>query len=273
MPTVKITILGTSLEFASDLLLQELCGLEQVSIQWYDVNVHSEMGIKGKQLALQAIELHPGKKITHTTEISDLVNSDIIIVWGLYFPPSKPYMAAYKEFYSGLFKTEIERKFAEEGDTYSPTIIFLENNGSGQIAGNVLGIENPKLRKNIWVLAPINDAMNLNIYFRVDAPPIEVEKITPSSRPKVTSLLEVNGGMLDVDGIVTCVKGLLSDEQSPRDLFLYVGMFPTKEDQERWKIEGNVCLFLPKTDATDEDDKLQPILKKEAAAVKEFLSK
>lgn len=270
MTKFVVTIVGSNLEFASDHFIHELCTLGNVSIILYDVKLSSELGKTGQNLVLQARELHPDKEITHTSDIAVALQGSIIVFWGLYLPKHKTFNTAYQEFFTGKFKTEIDGRFREI-EPYNPTFLFLNNNGSGLIAANIMGKEVPQVKPYTWVLAPVNDALQTKIYFRVDSAPVKLDDIPIASQEKVEKLLEINGGMLDVDGIITCIKGLF-DSRSPRETFLMVGMFPPKNEQDKWKIDGSCCLFMPKTEDFDPTNDMQKIIQNENTAVKKFIA-
>lgn len=271
MALPKITILGSSLDYSSNHLVSELCQLDKVEIKIYDVNKKSELGLLGSKLACQASALHPTIKISCNSDIEECLNTDVVIIWGFYFPPSKTYNAVYREFFSGKFK-EAVLKHSKSVESYRPSFIFLRSNSSGLIGASILGKEIASLKESIYVLDSISDGRDLSVYPKSDGTFKEVSPWSSTTKLQIENLKDVNGGMMDVDCLLTCVKGILFENKSPRELFDYVGVFPNAGEQQRFKLKGNSCLFMPIDEEDNHTTELQETLQAEDAAMNAFFN-
>jgi len=268
--TSRITIVGSSQEYSSDLLVHELCELDNVEIMIYDVNKKSDLGVLGSKLAAQASALYPRKKIVHSSDIDESLKTDLLICWGLYFSGSSAYNAVYREFFSGKFKDAVLSHETTEKD-YGPSVLFLRSNSSGLKAATILGRELPQLKEKIYVLDAVSDGRDQKVYPKSDGAFRELAPLPPATKQQVDSLQNISGGMLDVDVLVTCVKGILFNVQSPREIFDYVGVFPTEQDKTKYQVKGNTAIFLPDPEKEDYLEELRAILPAEEASLNTML--
>jgi len=268
--TSRITILVSSLEYSSDLLLHELCQLDNVEIMIYDVDKKSDLGVLGSKLAIQASALYPRKKIVHSSDLEESLKTDLLINWGLYFSGGSAYNAVYREFFSGKFKDAVVSHRTTDQE-YGPDVLFLRSNSSGLKAATILGREVPQLKEKIYVLDSVSNEREQKVYPKSDGSFRELAPLSPDIKQQVDNLQNINGGMLDVDVLVTCVKGILFNERSPREIIDYVGVFPTEQDKTKYQVKGNTAIFLPDPEKEDYLEELRAILPAEEASLNTML--
>lgn len=262
----KITIFGSSQEYSSNHLVSELCQIDNVELLIYDVNRKSELGMYGSKLAIQASAMNPSMKIKHSDDLEECLDTNVLIVWGVYFNGSRSYNAVYKDLFSGKFK-EAFAKLLGKNEKYKLDVLFLKSHSSGLQMATILGQEIPKLKPNIFVLDAVSDGRELNVYPKVDGTFKEIGFLQPEMKLQIESLQTVIGGMMDVDVLVRSVKGILFDDKYPREIFDYVGVFPTRADIEKFKLRGNVVSFLPNDDEDKKTEDLKVVIREEESAL------
>jgi len=261
---LKVGILGSSLEYANNYFLKELCLIPDVEIVIYDLSKTSEHGVIGSKLVAQVKVSFPYVTIEHTEDLMFATKSRVLVFWGMGEIPDNM-ISAYKQFFNGKFKQCMESHMTEDG-TFKPSIIFLRSHASGLKAASLLGNQIPILKKSISVLAggiadrvyPVSDGTFKDLD-ETGAP--------PGFKILMETLQKTDGWMADVDSIVKFLKECVIEGNSSRDLYCYIGVFPDENDQQEWNVGEKVCLFMPvKTDPKYKEE-LLPILKNEEAAM------
>lgn len=263
----KVTVLGTSLDYANNHLLARLCKFKDIHIIWFDLSLRSTHGSLGAKLVMQAGMCHPSIRIDHTDDIGIATNADVFIIWGINF--SHDSLSAYKEFFTGKFKQSVELHAVQE-ENFSPEILFMRSHRSGIRAANILGNEIPSLKHSIYVLTgvaaqqvyPLSDGR----YKVLELPP------THKLHQMIQELEFVDGGMVDIGAIVLLLENCVFDpNSSPRDTFSFVGVYPDQSDIDDFGLKGKVCLFMPKKNQPSYPDELKECLKKEENAMIDFM--